>query len=213
MSQISSQTLPVDSWKNVHCWLRDLISSGEAKFGDTTTFIDCNPSFSTYTEISLLASTHLIIPCSSDGSSARAISNLGTLIYGHQLPPHLKNVSFAKKAEDFQLQLPLIRSVLLNRSTQYDKKASQAFGAMFEEIKRRTTSLKKDLSKHFHTKFDYYDVPDAHSPAIVCSHLGKPISTLESGKYEVHNVRPQVNQEPLDRYKKSIKSLVNHLST
>ena len=211
MSQISSQTLPVDSWKNVHSWLLDLILAGKERFGDIVTFIDCNPSFSAYTEISLLASTHLIVPCSSDGSSARAISNLGSLIYGFQLSENIKSVSFSKKAQDFGLSLPLIRSVLLNRSTQYDKTASQAFKAMFEEIKERADLLRKTHSQYFHTDFKYYDIPDAHSPAIVCSHLGKPISSLRPGKYRVHDTNPQVNSGPLNNYKTSIDNVVNDL--
>ena len=35
------------------------------------------------------------------------------------------------------MPVPLMHSVLLNRSTLYDKKASKAFGAMFDEIKKR----------------------------------------------------------------------------
>lgn len=36
----------------------------------------------------------------------------------------------------FGMHLPLIHSVVLNRSTQYNKSASKAFAAMFDEIKR-----------------------------------------------------------------------------
>lgn len=211
MNQISSQTLPEKSWQNVHSWLLDLLIAGENKYGNTVTFIDCNPSFSAYTEISLLASTQMIVPCSSDGSSARAIDNLASLVYGHKLPPELESASFSAKAKKFGMSIPVIHSVLLNRSTQYDKKASKAFGAMFEEIKKRVGQFQQSNTKAFYSHFHYYDVPDAHSPAIVCSHKGLPISKLNPGPHTVHNTEPQVNPEPLKRYKESIDQLVGGL--
>ena len=57
INQISGQSLPTDAWKNVHNWLKDLISSCMAKLGvdRTIVFIDCNPSFSAYTEVSMIA--------------------------------------------------------------------------------------------------------------------------------------------------------------
>ena len=212
MNQISSQTLPEDSWLNVHSWLKDLIVAGEKKFGDTTTFIDCNPSFSSYTELALLAATQLLVPCSSDGSSARAIDNVAALVYGEGVDRGLKAASFAGKAKSFDVQLPVLRAVLLNRSTQYDKRASQAFRAMFEEIKRRVEVLKHRKHEAFYTGFKYYDIPDAHSPAIVCSHQGCPLSQLKPGQHAVHNTKPQVNPEPLDRYKKAIDEIVAALT-
>ncbi len=212
MNQISSQDLPENSWKNVHSWLIDLIIAGEKKHGNTTTFIDCNPSFSSYTEIALLAAMKIIIPCSSDGSSARAIDNVASLVYGQNLPENLKSASFFTKAKKFGMSLPVIHSVLLNRSTQYDKKASKAFGAMFKEIKNRVERFKDSNKQWFHSHFEYFDIPDAHSPAIVCSHKGLPISKLKAGHHKVHKTMPQVNPEPLKRYKEAIKKLVNVLN-
>ena len=48
INQISAQTLPADTWKNVHNWLLDLLIACSKKLGiaDTISFIDCNPSFS-----------------------------------------------------------------------------------------------------------------------------------------------------------------------
>ena len=212
MNQISSQTLPKNSWENVHSWLGDLITAGEKKYGNTTTFIDCNPSFSAYTEIALLSATQIIIPCSSDGSSARAIDNVAKLVYGYNLPEALQSASFSKKANDFNMSLPVIHSILLNRSTQYDKTASIAFKTMFEEIEKRAERFKKAIEgKHFHSNFGYFDIPDAHSPSIVCSHKGIPISKLKPGPHQVHGKCPQVNQGPLKRYKEAIEKLVSAL--
>ena len=211
MNQISSQTLPENAWKSVHSWLLDLVKAGQTKYGNATTFIDCNPSFSAYTEVSLLTSNQIIVPCSSDGSSARAIDNLAALVYGHNLPEELKSASFSNKTDLFGMSLPVIHSVLLNRSTQYDKKASKAFGAMFKEIKHRVNAFRRAEAQYFYKQFSYYDIPDAHSPAIVCSHQGLPISKLKAGPHKVHDIEPQVNSVSLKRYREAINSLVNNL--
>ena len=215
MNQISSQTLPPETWKSVHSWLLDLIKALEKKDNDkTTTFIDCNPSFSAYTATAILASLNIIVPCSSDGASARAIDNLAALVFGHKLSEGLKMASFRKRAEDdFQMPLPLIHSVILNRSTQYRERASRAFGAMFEEIKKRTTQFKEDCPERFLSSFDHYDIPDAHTSAVVCSDLGCPISQLRPGPYSVQETRVQVNPVPLERYREKIEKLVQTLNS
>ena len=110
------------------------------------------------------------------------------------------------------MSLPVIHSVLLNRSTQYDKKASIAFRTMFEEIKKRAEKFKQDTQGvYFHSPFDYFDIPDAHSPSIVCSHKGLPLSKLKAGPHQVHDKTAQVNSDPLKRYKKAIEKLVSAL--
>jgi chromosome partitioning protein len=213
ISQISGQTLPADAWKNVHSWLADLITACTASIGgEINVFIDCNPSFSAYTELSMAASQRLIIPCSSDGSSARAIDNVGALLYGIGESTY-GDVTFKAKAQKFGLELPLVHSVLLNRSTLYSKKASKAFGAMFGEIKKRVRALKKsDPERFVEGEINFKVIPDNHSVAIVCSHLGKPLYSINPGKYTVHETHPQVNNEPLDRYKEAVEALVQDIS-
>jgi chromosome partitioning protein len=99
--------------------------------------------------------------------------------------------------------------VILNRSTQYSKKASKAFGAMFDEIKRRVEELKKVASGYFSKKGpNFEDVPDSHSVAIVCSHQGLPLYALKPGRYHVHDTEPQVNSEPLERYREAVAELI-----
>jgi len=96
ISQIGGQTLPVDAWKNVRNWLNDLIKACSRKLGQerVMTLIDCNPSFSAYTELAMIACDRLIIPCSSDGSSARAINNVAALLYGFGILEGYKPVNF-----------------------------------------------------------------------------------------------------------------------
>jgi chromosome partitioning protein len=212
INQIGVQALPPEAWRNVHNWLRDLIAACIAKQGDAIVFIDCNPSFSAYTELSMMAADRLIIPCSSDGSSARAIDNVGSLLYGIGGDQNYGDVTFKAKAAHFGMSLPVVHSVLLNRSTQYSQKASKAFGAMFTEIKKRTNQLYRADPSNFVTatggRFKFHEIPDNHSVAIVCSHLGRPLYSIGPGKYKVHDTSPQVNPEPLDRYKTAVEDFL-----
>ena len=212
INQISSQTLPSESWKNVHLWLKDIIHAVSSHLGNAITFVDCNPSFSAYTELSILASTNLIVPCTSDGSSARAINNLFSLIYGvGQSSNNYNKVGFSYQCKKFDLKQPILEAVLLNRSTQYERKASKAFGAVMTEIKTRVNEIKSEQTHLFSGSFDYHDIPDAHSAAIVSSHSGKPIHRIKAGIHNVHNTKPQVNKENLDRYTESINKFVVYL--
>ncbi|HEX4112781.1 MAG TPA: ParA family protein [Stellaceae bacterium] len=125
INQIAAQTLPPTAWANVHSWVIDLIGAITTQHPDSVFFIDCNPSFAAYTELALLAANRLIIPCTADGSSARAIDNVGQLLYGIGVPSAYKGVNFSSRAKAASLALPSIHVVPLNRSTQYDKKASK----------------------------------------------------------------------------------------
>jgi cellulose biosynthesis protein BcsQ len=211
INQISSQTLPVESWKNVHSWVADLVNRCRAHLSidNSMVLIDCNPSFSAYTELSMVAADAVIVPCSSDGSSARAIDNAGALLYGIMTGADYGAANFSGRAKQFSLKLPSIHSVVLNRSTQYNKKASMAFKAMFDHIRTRVDNLRENVPEHF-ARFGphFEDIPDSHSVAIVCSHQGIPLYALTPGRYVVHDSNPKVNKGPLERYKKSVKALI-----
>ena len=81
---------------------------------------------------------------------------------------------------------------------------------MFDEIKKRTEKLKKADPAIFVSgeNINFQVIPDNHSVAIVCSHLGKPLYAITPGHYEVHDTNPQVNDEPLDRYKGAVDELL-----
>jgi chromosome partitioning protein len=213
INQISGQTLPVEAWRNVHNWLKEMIMQCSKKLGEdsVSVLIDCNPSFSAYTELSMVAAERVIIPCSSDGSSARAIDNVGTLLYGVSSGGY-GAATFSSKAEQNKISLPQIHSVLLNRSTQYSNKASKAFEAMFDEIKNRSNKLKQAAPNRFvDGQAHFLDIPDSHSVAIVCSHLGMPLYSVKPGKYDVFSTSPQVNPEPLERYQAAVEQLIGTL--
>ena len=214
INQIAAQTLPKESWKNVHSWVTDLTDAIEHQYPNCVFFIDCNPSFSAYTELALLAANRLIVPCSADGSSARAIDNLGQLLFEINVPKNYEGVNFASKVRDYGLQLPSVHLVPLNRSTQYDDQSSKAFMAMYEEIKRRVSSMRRDKPDIFSlpdaSKL-FCDMPDAHTVSVVVSHLGLPLNEVKPGSYHVHDLATQVSSIPLERYQKALDAVIKLL--
>jgi cellulose biosynthesis protein BcsQ len=213
MNQIAAQTLPADSWPNVHQWLKDLLDAINTKYENAVFFIDCNPSFSAYTELAVVASDRLIVPCTADGSSARAITNIGQLIYGINVPAAYSSVAFSKRAGAHNLPLPTVHSVPLNRSTQYEQKASKAFSAMYDEIKSRISNLFSARKDIFSAPIQelFLDLPDAHSVSVVTSHMGLPLHKIKLGKYPIHSKDTQVPKDSLQRYKTAFNTLVSRL--
>jgi cellulose biosynthesis protein BcsQ len=211
INQIAAQTLPQHTWRNVHSWLIDMVASIAAHIPQAVFFIDCNPSFAAYTEVALLAANRLIIPCTADGSSARAIDNVGQLLYGIGVPHAYTNVNFAHRAGSNGMALPQIHLVPLNRSTQYDNRASRAFGAMYDAIRGRVDTLRRTIPKAFSLTQGvepFLDIPDAHTVSVVASHLGLPLSGLHVGRYDIFDIEAQVNEAPLQRYKAAVDGLV-----
>lgn len=214
INQIAVQSLPAGAWANVHRWLADMLDGIAVQLPEPVFFIDCNPSFASYTEIALLAANRVIVPCTADGSSARAIDNLGQLLYGVGLPPAYAGATFSALAQKHGMAPPSVHLVPLNRSTQYDKKASKAFSAMYAEIQRRVDALRAQVPQRFSLRASespFLDMPDAHSVSIVVSHKGVPLSQVTMGAHNIHGVTCQVNAEPLDRYRGAVKRLVGML--
>lgn len=213
INQISVQPLPLNSWTNVHNWLKDLIGAIQTIQPNSVFFIDCNPSFAAYTELAIIAAERLIIPCTADGSSARAIDNVGRLVYGTGNVDEYGEATFNKKALKNGFSLPSIHVVTLNRSTQYSERASKSFSAMFNEIKKRVNKLKEEWSIQFSSDENnrFLDIPDAHNASVVCSYEGVPLSKLKIGPHKIHDITVQVNEEPLERYKEALENLVLQL--
>ncbi len=214
INQIAAQTLPAHAWANVHRWVVDMIAAITTQHPNAVFFIDCNPSFSAYTELALLAANRMVIPCTADGSSARAIDNIGQLLFGVGVPATYSGVNFASRATNAGMGLPSIHVVPLNRSTQYDKRASKAFGGMYDEIKRRVEALKLATPAVFslpNGQQPFLDIPDAHAVSVVASHLGLPLAEITPKRYYIHGRKTKVNEEPLDRYKTAVAQLIHLL--
>lgn len=214
INQIAAQTLPKESWKNVHSWVLALTEGIATSLGgEVTFFLDCNPSFAAYTELAILAAERLIVPCTADGSSARAVDNLGRLVYGIDLGELYRSVGLQHLAQEYGMRLPTVHLVPLNRSTTYDKKASKAFGAMHLEIQKRFQKLFGIARKHFSNEYEalFLDMPDAHTISVVVSHNGLPVSALRPICYSVHDANPKINKPLLNHCQVAVQSLIARL--
>lgn len=193
----------------------DLQRAATRHLGDCAFFIDCNPSFSSYTEQAVLAAERLIVPCTADGSSARGIRNVSQLVNGYGVPPDYQEASFNARAETFAMTLPKVHLIVMNRSTTYRQKPARAFRKMFDDIRDRVIRQRKDYPESFSPIPDelrFVDIPDAHTVAIVASHLGVPVESLRAGPYELDGeTTTQLNRGSLERYQESIRRLVGLL--
>ncbi len=216
INNIAVQELPPESWKNVHSWVHDLIDNiVKTKFENRPTLciIDCNPSFASYTEQALLAAERLIIPCSPDGSSARAIDNVARLVYGIKTPDMYKSVGFHSKTEQFKMRIPQFHMMLLNRSTTYDKNPSKAFQSMANQIEGQVKSFKRELSnKQYTATNDINHMPDAHTASVVATSRGEPFFQLKPKPYELSDgTSPALNSEQFVPYKAKLDGIVSLL--
>ena len=214
INNIAVQDIPHGAWRNVHSWVIDLQRAAIRRLERCAFFIDCNPSFSAYTAQAVLAAERLVVPCTADGSSARAIHNVGQLVYGHGVPPEYRDAGFRARAETFSMTLPKLHVVALNRSTTYRQTPARAFAKMFDNIRSRVGALAKALPESVSgaVKADtFIEIPDAHTVAIVASHLGTPIGQLEVRQYDLDGESTQLNRESLERYQASIRDLVGLL--
>lgn len=216
---VAQLPLPVDAWAKVMRWLLDLTRTfaDSSSATDVVTFVDCNPSFSIYTQIALCSAENLMIPFTADDSSRRGIENVLALLYGmasSELQGYAR-LSFSNRASTDKIDLPRIHTFVSNRATYYRGKPSSAFEAKSAPIKALVETAVGAGKRHFvsHKRLSdlFAEMPDYHSVAIVASSEGCPLSLLQSGHHEIDGDTVQVNQVSIDKYRKAIAKLVERL--
>jgi len=215
---------PTDAWRIVHTWISDLIEDVQSLWNqdDTAVFIDCNPSFSIYTELALSASDRLIIPFSADGSSKRAVRTVLALLYGVTRTRGSQQSQFYLNSQQFRLRTPKIYCYAGNRLTQYISSA-KAFRTVVHEIGDEIWSVWQGNPNVFHihptgsgspsnrTAFNrmfQFEIVDANTASVVSSSIGIPIVRLTAGYHDVAGRRVMVNQSQLDNQQPNIRLLV-----
>lgn len=220
---------PDDAWRIVHGWISDLIADIRRSWNieDTTVFIDCNPSFTIYTELAMSASDRLIIPFSADGSSKRAVRAVLSLLYGRGRSPGALKSEFHLQSERFRLSVPRIYCYVGNRLTQMNNSSATAFKTVVAEIGQEIwevwgansglfyihplgqavgqalPSHRTDFRKMFQA-----EICDANTASVVSSALGIPISVLTAGKKKLSDKTITVNQTQLDRQRPNLQDFV-----
>ena len=220
--QTSQLAIPVDAWKQVLSWIKDLTAALRKRSGnrDTLFILDCNPSFSIYTQLALTAAENLVVPFTPDDSSRRALENVVALLYGHGISdPKIETyarINFANRAKEGGLDVPKLHTFVSNRVTLYRGKASRAFEAVNESIKETLKALHKKHRQIYANPKElpserFIEIPDYHSACVVMTVKGIPLSKLQAGPNIVHGKQVQLNAEPLEKYRKALTEFVNYL--
>jgi len=210
------------AWKKSRLLLNDLIESFEQRRGAETRkqvfFIDCNPSFANYTEMAVLASNRIIMPCTADAASIRGIINSFKLIYGISLSNRDKLeddifLAFNSNARDNGLPLPLIHSFVLNRSRTNLKDAASAFKSHVDEIGKLAQSVHINHSDVFvgNEYGNVFNIKDGNTLASIINHEGQPLSKLQQKKYVIYGQETQANNTQIRPLLEDIEMLVNIL--
>jgi chromosome partitioning protein len=216
---------PADAWRIVHTWISDLIEDARTSWNqqDITVFIDCNPSFSIYTELAMSAADRLIIPFSADGSSKRAVKSVMSLVYGIQRRPGQAQSEFFLNSGQYRMSLPLIYTYVGNRLTQMNNSSASAFKnvvtEIFDEVFTVWQSQPQRFCPHptgnpapttkrgFKAMFEE-QINDANTASVVSGAMGIPINRLTAGQKRFAGRSVTVNQSQLDKQQPNIRSFV-----
>ncbi len=226
-SRVTAATFPgpQDAWRIVHTWISDLIRDIATSWDERpmTVFIDCNPSFSIYTELALSASDRLIVPFSADGSSKRAVRAVLSLAFGVRRQAGQQQSEFYINSERFRMSLPELYMYVGNRLTQANQTSAAAFKTVVNEIGDEIFAVWQAnpnlfcihpagtpipaTRRAFKAMFQY-EVNDANTASVVSGACGIPISSLSSGTKNVLGKTVVVNQSQLDKQVPNIRALV-----
>lgn len=208
-----------EAWKKSRSLLIDLIASFEAdktiSERPKTFFIDCNPSFASYTELGVVASNRVIIPCTADAASIRGIKNLVKLIYGVSIDSSEQDemfLDFNKEAKQSKIEFPKLHLFVQNRSRTNESDAAKAFKSHAEEIKRITSDLLK-THPHLFTEDSLDDrvkhVKDGNTLAAIINHEGCPLSNLQHKSYTIYGMATQANKAQIDALEADVNGVVS----
>lgn len=213
VNSLANHDIPgTNSWIGVIDWLKDFLNQVKDEYD--TVFLDCNPSFSMYTQIALATTDRIILPVMADDSSRRAIQNAFSLIYGLKLPSAIyASYAFATKLRAAERPLPKVHLIVKNRITQYMGSAS-AYRAVLTTIEKDIDILLKtnpDIFSFTSTAMGFVEVRDFQTTGVIAFAKGLPFSKVQVGNQSIGKHRVQVKQEYLDNSKRVIEELVNKL--
>jgi len=213
VNTLANQNIPgTNAWISVIDWLKVFLDQLKGKYD--TVFMDCNPSFSLYTQIALANTDKIVLPVMADDSSRRAIQNAFSLIFGLKLPSDIyASYAFATKLKEAKRTLPKVHLIAKNRITQYMGAAS-AYVAVLDAIKVDIQSLlvsNPEIFTFTTTATGFVDIRDFQTTGVVAFAKGLPFSKLIVGKQTIGGHRVQVKQAYLDNSIAAMEGLVNHL--
>ncbi len=223
--QLACTAGPNNAWQIVHTWIRNLTEDVKRSWNreSITVFVDCNPSFTIYTELALSASDRLIIPFSADGSSKRAVRSVLALVYGILRRPGQPQSQFYIKTQQYRMALPKIYTYVGNRLTQMNNSSASAFRnvvlEIFAEVFRvyqvnpglfethPTGGPAPTNRQTFRAMFEE-QINDANTASVVSGALGIPMCVLTAGTKHFAGRSAHVNQSQLDRQQPNLRDFV-----
>ena len=186
-------------------------------------FVDTNPSFSIYTQLAVSGSERLIVPINADDSSKTAASAMVALLHGTN-PPHpiYGSWTYAKRAQEQNINVPKIHLLIGNRLTQFEGPAT-AFAALSDATATSLFSIFQNHPEYFTTrsesicnKSDFineFSLPlrDFNTAGVVCAHLGRKLSSMKQGYYEIYGRNVKVNADKISECIIAIDTIINRL--
>lgn len=219
----------VFAWREYTTAIRRLcdLELKNSKYKEMAVFIDCNPSFSIYTQMALVSADALIVPMMADFSSLEGIKGILMLLYG-KYPSAVtrkyaeKVVTFNRQIESFKLKLPKIFELPFNNFTT-NLGVATAFDAVREELIAYCWSqytgdpsifwpcaTAPTNQKEWEELF-VSNVKDFHTAGKVSASLGIPLHQLPSHTNYTMPNGDQVNI-PKRNYQESLKHLTDFVS-
>src|SRR5579883_1766222 len=197
VNTLSNTQIPgTNTWIAVIDWMNDFLKPLQNEYD--AVFVDCNPSFSIYTQIGLASVERLVLPVMADDSSRRAVQNALSLVYGLRLPSEIYAThAFSTKLAEDNRTLPQVHMIVKNRLTQYMGPAS-AYYAVLQEIDSDIRALAKTNPQFFTFKTPAdgaVDIRDFQTTGVVAFAKGCPFSKLEAGKQDIGGHRVQVKDD------------------
>ena len=214
-------------WVWIHNIIKDYIhsfsSERELNGRNVVVFIDTNPAFGVYTELAIVAGDKLICPVNADDSSRTATNAMTILLHGSN-PPHpvYGSWTFASKAQQYAILVPLIHLVIGNRFTQYDG-AAAAYRAMSDATAEQLYTIFQNHSNYFTVPSrvisnvndfrDEYSVylRDFNSSGVVAAHEGDLLSHINSGAHRVHNENVNLDNRRLSECLQAVDDVLSKL--
>jgi cellulose biosynthesis protein BcsQ len=205
------------AWMKSRCFLRDLAESFElGKKEQPVFFIDSNPSFANYTQLGLIASDRLIVPCTADSASIRGIYNILRLIYGIKVGNNIseENIfdTFNAKIGEAGVNPPKIHSFVLNKARTANRDASAAYRSHVNEIENLIRKFSIDYSDKFTIMIDddrIFNMKDCNTLAPVLNFTGLSPSELHQKQYEIYGQVTQVNKTQIDPFMENLNKIIS----
>lgn len=213
INTLANNNIPgTNAWLSVIDWLKVFLDQVENEYD--IVFIDCNPSFSLYTQIALATTDRIILPVMADDSSRRAIQNAVSLIYGLKLPSDIyASFAFATKLKNANRPLPKVHLIAKNRLTQYMGPAS-AYAAVLMAIQNDIQGLlatNPEIFSFDKVKNGFVDIRDFQTTGVIAFAKGLPFSKVRVGKQSINDRRVQVQRDYLANSIGAIDTLISKL--